>query len=213
MLQVILVRHGETDWNKEHRVQGGKTDTQLNDTGRKQAEAVALRLKPETFRAIYSSPLQRARDTAQAIARYHQLEVEIAPELRELDVGDLEGVQVGSIGKLLDKLLVSRGQDGSMVKAGEGLFSEIEQFGGESLTELQQRAWSTLQKIAGQHSDGTIAVVSHYFIILAIILNVIGLPMSRIGSFRLGVGSVSSVILDGAATRLTLFSDICHQTA
>ena len=90
LVQVILVRHGETDWNKARRVQGGNSDTQLNQSGKEQAESLALRLKQEEVQAIYSSPLLRALDTAQAIARHHQVEVQIEPALKELNVGDLE---------------------------------------------------------------------------------------------------------------------------
>ena len=92
MVQVILVRHGETDWNKSLRIQGGNSDTELNEKGQQQAEWLGLRLKQERIQAVYSSPLKRALDTAQAIAHHHQLEVQIEPALKELNVGELEGV-------------------------------------------------------------------------------------------------------------------------
>ena len=92
MVKIILVRHGETEWNKVKRIQGSASDTPLNEIGKAQAERVALRLKNEKIQAIYSSPLQRALHTAQAIARYHQLEVNQTPSLKEINVGELEGV-------------------------------------------------------------------------------------------------------------------------
>jgi len=206
----MLVRHGETDWNKSRHIQGGNSDTPLNGRGQEQAAGLALRLKNEEIQAIYSSPLRRALDTAQAIARHHQLDVQIDPALREVNVGQLEGVAVRLIGKRLDELLITPGQSERQAGGGEGWWSEVEQVGGESLAELQQRAWGAIQDIVSQHADGVIVVVSHYFVILAIICAVLDLPLSQIGRFRLSVGSISTIIFDEQVARLTLFSDSCY---
>ncbi len=213
MVRLILVRHGETDWNRSRRVQGGGSDTNLNDTGKEQAEALASRLNPEAIHAIYSSPLQRALYTAQAIACHHQLEVQVEPALSELNVGELEGIQVELLGKRLDELVTVQGQDKTQGGVGEGLWGRIEHIGGESLADLQQRAWGAIQRIVNRHPDGVIVVVSHYFAILTIICAVLDLPLSQIGRFRLGVSGVSTIVFDGSHARLTLFSDICHLTA
>ena len=101
MVKVILVRHGETDWNQWRRIQGGNSDTPLNETGKAQAEAVALRLKREMIQAVYSSPLQRALDTARAIASYHPLKVEVLPALKEVDAGLLEGLTFEELNRRL----------------------------------------------------------------------------------------------------------------
>ena len=92
MVKIILVRHGETEWNKIHRIQGGASDVPLNEVGKQQASNVAGRLKNEKIQAVYSSPLQRALYTAREIARYHCLEVNLAPALKEIDAGSLEGL-------------------------------------------------------------------------------------------------------------------------
>ncbi|MFC1894272.1 histidine phosphatase family protein [Chloroflexota bacterium] len=210
MVQVILVRHGETDWNRSRRVQGGGSDTYLNNTGKEQAEALAERFKPETIQAVYSSPLQRALHTAQAIARHHRLEVQVEPALSELNVGKLEGTQVESLGKRLDELLTVPGQDKTQEDGKETLWRKIEDVGGESLAELQRRAWGTIQHIVNRHPDSVIVAVSHYFTILTIICAVLDLPLSQIGRFRLGVSGVSTIVFDGPVARLTSFSDICH---
>ena len=200
MVRVILVRHGETDWNQARRIQGGGSDTPLNERGKKQAEALALRLKSERIQSIYSSPLQRALYTAQAIARYHQLEVGIEPSLKEIKVGELEGAPVSEIGKHLDQLLTADGQGEALPRMP----------GGESVTELQQRAWSTIKRLASKHPDGVLLAVSHYFVILTIICSVLNLPLSQMGRFRIGAGSISTIVFDGQATRLVLFNDSCH---
>lgn len=210
MIRVILVRHGETDWNKSRRIQGSNSDTPLNERGREQVEALALRLKQERIKAIYSSPLRRALDTAKAIACQHQLEIQIESSLREINVGELEGVEISSLGKRLDELLTIRGQDQKQAGVEKDLWNKIQRIGGESLTELQQRAWDTLQHIVSQHSDGMIVVASHYFTILTIICAVLNLPLSQIGRLRLGAGSISTITFDEPVSHLILFNDSCH---
>jgi len=201
LVKIILVRHGETDWNQLRRVQGANSNTNLSQKGKEQAESLALRLKPERIQAIYSSPLQRALDTARAIADNHQMEVVIEPALTEIDVGELEGIHLEKIGKRLDQLLTSQGE------------ALLKMPGGESLAEVQQRVWSTIQRLIGRHSDGVIVVVSHYFVILTIICSVLNLPLSHIGRLRLGVGSISTITFDGEVPRLLLFNDSCHLTS
>ncbi|MFC2046997.1 histidine phosphatase family protein [Chloroflexota bacterium] len=197
-MRIILVRHGETDWNQVRRVQGGSSNTPLNENGRQQVERLALKLKLESVQAIYSSPLQRAWDTARAIARYHQLEVEIAPLLREIEVGQLEGTSVAEMGKRLDQLLTEESQNASPPRMP----------GGESLAELQQRAWAAIQCLVDKHREGVLVVVSHYFTILTIICSVLNLPVSQIGRFRLGTASISAIIFDEQNARLVLYNEI-----
>ena len=200
MVRVILIRHGETEWNKIRRIQGGGSDTRLNERGEQQAESLALRLRQEKIQAIYSSALHRALDTAQPIAADHQLELQIEPSLNEIGAGELEGVLMETIGGRLDQLLTG----------GDKVEANLKIPGGESLSEVQQRAWHTIQRLVNQHSDGVIVVVSHYFIILTIICAVLNLPLSQIGRLRLGSGSISTIVFDGQTPRLVLFNDKCH---
>lgn len=200
LVRVILVRHGETDWNQSRRIQGGGSDTPLNEKGKEQAESLASRLKSESIQAIYSSPLQRARDTAQAIAGYHQLEVGIEPSLKEIEVGELEGTPIAEIGKHLDQLLTADSHGEIMPRMP----------GGESVTEVQQRAWSTIKRLVDKHPDGVLVAVCHYFVISTIICSVLNLPLSRMGRFRIGVGSISAITFEPRAARLALFNDRCH---
>jgi broad specificity phosphatase PhoE len=210
LLKIILVRHGETDWNKAHRVQGSNSDVPLNAIGKKQAASLALRLKEEDIQAVYSSPLWRARDTARAIARPHKLGIKVTPDLLEIDAGELEGVPVSSIGQRLSELLVEAGHDGAQAEG--GVLGMIPYIGGESLAAVQQRAWDVVQGIVSNHSDGVIVIVSHYFVIMTIICTVLGLPVSQIRRLRFSVGSISSVVFDSdrQPPYLSLFNDTCH---
>ncbi len=208
MLQVILARHGETDWNKERRVQGRSSDTPLNEYGREQAARLARRLETVEIGAVYSSPLRRARDTAQGIAGSHRLEVTVEPDLGEIDAGELEGVQIDTIGKRLDELLTM--PEEALAGVGGGSWSKLPHFGGEPLDEFQRRVWGAMERIARRHSDGVVVVVSHYFVIITIICAVLNLPLSQIGRLRLGVAGISTIVFDGSVPRLTLFNDTCH---
>jgi len=185
------------------RIQGGGSDIPLNEKGVQQAQSLALKLKPERVQAIYSSRLQRALDTALAIASYHQLEVDSEPSLNEIDAGEMEGVSIAEVGKHLSQLLTIHSQGEELPKMP----------GGESLTDLQQRAWSTIQRLVDKHHDGVIVVVSHYFAILTIICTVLNLPLSQIGRLRLAPGSISTIVFDEQAMRLVLFNDNCHLTS
>jgi len=105
-LKLILVRHGETYWNHERRVQGGDSDIELNDNGLEQARRLAAFLANEPIIAIFSSPLQRAIATAEVIARHHQLPVEVDQGLRELKVGELEGMSVSNLSTTFSQFLL-----------------------------------------------------------------------------------------------------------
>ena len=200
MVQVILIRHGETEWNRIHRIQGGNSDIPLNKTGKHQAKCLAVRLKSEPIQAIYSSPLQRSFSTAQAIARYHRLEVRVEPDIREFDLGELEGVKIGELNKSYREILFTN-------SAGEVLPRVP---GGESLREVQERAWGAIQRMVSLHTDGAIAVVGHYFVIIAIICRALNLPLLEMGRLRLAAASMSMLTFEGQFPRLLLFNDICH---
>ena len=192
--KIILVRHGETDWNKELRIQGGSSNVALNDVGRQQAENLALRLSKSKIREIYSSPLSRALDTAKIIASYHKIEVVVEPSLREIEAGALEGVTTKELGRRFSDILIK-----------DGLLGRVS--GGESLTELQERNWKIIQNLSQRYTAGNMVVVSHYFAILSIICSVLKLPLSQIGRFKLGTGSISIINFGSHVTQLELFND------
>jgi len=195
--KVILVRHGETDWNLERRIQGGSTDTPLNRRGIEQAKSLAKKLEKEDIRAIYSTPLQRGLDTAKTIACQHKLEVVTEPSLREIEAGELEGVTLVELGRHFSELLIKSG--------GDEMFTRVP--GGESLPEVQQRGWEVVRRLAAKHPDGALVLVSHYFVILSIVCSVLELPLSQIPSLKLDTGSISIVNLDSDRARLELFND------
>jgi broad specificity phosphatase PhoE len=141
MTELLLVRHGETDWNREHRVQV-HTDVPLNAAGREQARRLAERLLDVALEAAYSSDLGRARETAEAVARSQGLEVQLDRDLREKNFGSWEG--------LTDVEIAERFPDA--VRGGWG--------DGETSDEVATRVLGALERIRSRH-DGTVLVVSH----------------------------------------------------
>jgi broad specificity phosphatase PhoE len=142
MTEILLARHGETDWNLERRVQG-QTDRPLNAAGLEQARVLADQLAAETLVAVYSSDLARARDTAAIVARGHGLEVMLDPDLREKNFGSWEG--------LTDVEIEDRFPD-----AVRGHWGDAET--GEAVAE---RAIAAIDRIRMLHPAGTVLVISH----------------------------------------------------
>ncbi len=171
----------------------------MSELGKKQAESLALALKEEKLTALYSSPLQRALETSRIIARYHTLEVHVEPELREFEVGELEGVLASTLGNDFSKFLVEC-HNGDCTKRMPG---------GESLFDLQQRSWTTVQHIVARHT-GPVALVSHYFVMLSIICAALGLPPDAITRFRISVGSMSVLDFQYGYPCLMRLGDTCH---
>jgi broad specificity phosphatase PhoE len=202
LTKIILIRHGETDWNRIHRLQGGDSDTPLNALGMQQAENVALRLKSEKLEAVYSSPLQRALRTAQAIAAYHQLEVTALPALKEIHVGELEGAATETLKVRWDQLVCQGGDP-----------NDPRMTGIEPIRKVQERAWGVIQDIGRRHPEGNVAVVSHNIAIMSIVCAVLGLPLMQIPRLHLSNGSITAFTMNETDARLELFNEACHQTA
>jgi len=206
-LKLILVRHGETHWNKGGLVQGADSDIELNDTGLEQARRLAAFLKNEPLTAVLSSPLRRALATAEVIAGQHQLSVETDQGLKELKVGDLEGVSISSLPTTFSRFLLKWWQDGETMKLPNG----------ESLVDLQQRVWKVIEGLIERdktsselYRDGTAVVVSHYFVTLAIILKALDLPLEYFIKFKLDLGGVSILEFRDYGARLVTFNDTSY---
>jgi broad specificity phosphatase PhoE len=145
---ILLARHGESDWNRAKRWQGF-ADRPLTDLGREQAVALADRLRNTELDAVYSSDLQRARETAEIVARSKDLGVEVVRDLREVDVGSWSG--------LTHAEAEARFPDGyaRWLQGGEGWDD------GETYAEMSRRVIGAILRIAEQHDNGRVLVVAH----------------------------------------------------
>jgi broad specificity phosphatase PhoE len=147
MTTLLLARHGETDWNREGRWQGG-SDTRLNELGREQARELAGQL--DSVDAIYSSDLARARETAEIIAAELGVDVKLDPRLRERSFGDWEGLNAEQIEE--------RFAEGHRLwKAGEGPGAE----NAEPFEQFAKRIHDFLDDVLQRHPDEVVLVVSH----------------------------------------------------
>jgi broad specificity phosphatase PhoE len=200
MLRLILVRHGETERNSEERLQGGKSDLPLNEKGRAQAHCLGLALKGEKLKAIYSSPLKRAFDTAQAVALHHRMKIQTDHALAEIDMGSIDG---------LDLAEVKESQADFWQRWRQGDYS-VALPGGESPLQVQQRALGAVQGIIGRHREGSVVVVSHAISLQTIITALLGAPLSSFVRFHLGVTGITIFQIDDNRTSLVMLNDTCH---
>jgi len=192
-VQIILVRHGATDWNLQGRCQGS-SDRDLSDVGIRQAEQTAERLSDEGVVAVYSSGLQRARQTAERISRPHNLPVLIEDAVRELDHGELEGLTFNEIKSTYGDFLVRWRSEPA----------EICVPGGERLADVAERAWNGLNQIVRRHVEAErLVIVSHNFPILGIVCRVTGTHLNEYRTFHLDPGGIARLAYDGAGWDLT----------
>jgi len=172
----------------------------LSQSGIDQAQKLGLALKDMDIGAIYSSPLKRALDTAQAIASHHGLEVRIEPALKEMEVGELEGVPIAELGTSFSKYMVEWRQGGGTAKLP----------GGESLVDLSDRVWAAVQSMIEGDKHGNVVLVSHYFVTVAIICRALGMPVTQIGRVRVHNASISTLDFGGKQPSLISLGDTCH---
>jgi broad specificity phosphatase PhoE len=159
MTRLILIRHGETDWNVDGRWQG-QADVPLNARGQAQARQIAESLRGLKLDAIYSSDLRRAVDTAQPLARIHHLPVRLDARLREIHQGEWQGLLVTEIETRYAGLFHERRVNPI----------DVAPPGGETVEQVRARVVDVLSEIARNHPGESVAVVSHGFILAVAIV-------------------------------------------
>jgi len=198
--RVVLVRHGQTEWNRVERFRG-LVDIDLNETGAWQAERLGQAIK-ERFQvsAIYSSPLTRAMRTAQAIGRFVGVDVVSYPALVDFSYGAWEGRSPEEVEAAYPDLYRLWLTQPHRVKIP----------GGESLRGLRLRASAALLEIARDHPRGTVVLVSHRAVCKVLACHLLGLPTSQI--WRLDMDNASFSVFEecenGWVTRL--LNETCH---
>ncbi len=187
---LLLVRHGQTSWNLNRRVLG-RTDIPLDETGRRQAYDLSSVVGAVS--ALYSSPLSRARSTAELGFPDHT--ATLIDDLTEMHQGDLEGLEGHELGARYADLLAAWNADPGTVRLP----------GGETMAEVQQRAMRALSEVASRSAPGSrVAVVTHQLVISAVLTAVAGEPTSSWRT-RTHPNTAWSEVLWGESPRLQAF--------
>jgi 2,3-bisphosphoglycerate-dependent phosphoglycerate mutase len=198
--RIIAVRHGETSWNVDSRIQG-QLDIQLNDTGRWQARRVGHALSGEQLAAIYSSDLARAHDTARAISEAARIPVVAHPGLRERRFGLFEG-------KTFDEIHQTWPDHALNWKKRIPEWTPPE--GGESLLQLRERVSRTVSDMASRHHGEQIAVVAHGGVLDTLYRIATGQEVNSPRTWQLPNGAINRLLWTPEGFTLVGWSDTQH---
>ena len=200
MTHIVLVRHGQTEWNRVERFRG-QADVPLNETGLAQAEATARRIAAEWQPvAVYSSPLSRAVKTAEAIARQFHLPVQTHRGLTDINYGQWQGLTPDE----------ARERWPEMVEAWYCTPESAQIPGGETLTALRVRTMEAARELAARHPGKTIVLVGHTVVNRAILLGALGLRSHFFWRLRQNPCAINVLEMDGREFTLVSMNDTCH---
>ncbi|WP_199729754.1 histidine phosphatase family protein [Tessaracoccus sp. OH4464_COT-324] len=180
-MRITLLRHGETDWNRQRRIQG-QADVELSDLGRRQARQVAERWKGAPFEAIYSSPLKRAAETASIVRADRGIDISFDDRLKEINCGSWAGLTFAEVAE----------RDPQQAKRYAAGLDFRRSATGETSAEVAARSAAALTEIARQHS-GDVLVVTHGYLMQLAISQLIGIP--GFGSSLKTPGNVQHALL------------------
>ena len=197
MIEIILVRHGQTDWNTSETFRG-RLEVALNDVGIKQADDLGIYLVKEKLDIIYSSPLQRAVDTAVAIADRQNLEANTVENLTDFHYGDWQGKPRKEVEKDYPELYRDWLDTPEQIKMPRG----------ESLEDVRKRAVPFIEDAMMRCGEGKIVFVSHRVVIKVIICALLGLDNSHFWNFRIDTCGITRFSAGDGRLALTRHNDI-----
>ena len=199
-MRLIIVRHGESEWNRIGRYQG-QHDAPLSDLGLRQAEALALRLCDEPFDAIFTSSLQRAAKTAEAIARYHRdTPFEHSDALLEIHHGDWQGLMADEV----------------IERYGVGLRewrehpTRAQMPNGESFSNILKRVLDFKERLCAEYGDRNVLVSTHDVVVKILVADALGMNMDRINRIWVTNASISVIEYGNELPYLVSLSEACH---
>ncbi len=199
MVTVILVRHGETEWNRRE-IFRGRADVELNRRGREQAKALGAALKGYDLGAVYSSPLSRAVETAEAIAKPHGVPVEIDKGFVDFDYGAWQGLPHDEVRRRYPRVYQDWIERPHTVR--------IER--GESLRMVRRRAMRALMRIVDRHQDETVVIVAHRVVNKVLLCAVLELDNSHFWRIRQDTCALNSLEWSDGRFVIRLLNDTCH---
>lgn len=200
MAQIILVRHGQTEWNRVERFRG-RVDVPLNQTGLAQAEMTGRRIADEWQpAAIYAGPLSRTMRTAEAIGGCCQLAVTLEQRLIDIDYGEWQGLSPDDVRERWPEALSAWYNAPHLARIP----------GGETLENLRLRTISAVHELAARHHDQTIVLVSHTVVNRIILLGVLGLGNERFWRLRQDTCAINVFEVEDRTFTLVTMNDTCH---
>jgi len=203
MTRIILVRHGQTAWNidagGDERFRG-RTDLPLDNTGLAQAHALAARLTDHLIVAVYSSPLQRAVQTAQPIAQRLGLPVQPLPGLIDINYGDWQGLSHSGVARTYPNLYQRWLEKPHLVKFP----------GGESLRQVRRRAMTALRQVVARHEGNVVLLVAHQVVNKVLVCAMLGLDNSHFWCIRQDNACINVFDHQDGAFTAVLINDTCH---
>jgi broad specificity phosphatase PhoE len=198
-MRILLLRHAETDWNRERRFQGWR-DIPLSPTGREQAESAARLLAASPLAAVWSSPLSRARETAALIAAPHKLTVHEADAFKEMGFGEWEGLTRDEV----------RERFPDAHRAWAETPHDAAWPGAETLGAVRARALAGLDELREAHQGQTVCLVSHGITSRILILEALGLGLDRLWSLGLSSAGISELEFRDDWTALHRMNSLIH---
>jgi len=198
-IPIILVRHGQTAWNKEERFRG-RADLPLDETGIKQVEAAANKLANCGAKAIYSSPLQRTMMTAEPIAAKLNLTIQPLEGLIDIDYGAWQGL---STEEVLE-------QDANLYQQWIRTPQNPRFPDGEGLQDVRDRVVTVINKVLSEHAGQTVILVSHVVVCRVFICTVLGLDNSHFWQIGQDVNAINTIGLREEKLVLNSLNDTCH---
>jgi len=196
---ILLIRHGETEWNRG-KVFRGTRDVPLNENGLRQASLLASALKARRVNAAYTSPLQRARQTAEAAMRGRDVAITVEPRLTDFCYGEWEGLQEAEVARRWPRehaLWLTRPE-------------QVRPPGGGTLCEVSEAAFGAMEELAARHGGETVALFAHRVVNKLLVLAALGLGVERFPFVRLDNASVSELERTAAGYVLCLLNDTAH---
>jgi probable phosphoglycerate mutase len=197
--RIVLIRHGETDWNAATRIQG-HTDIPLNRRGRWQAHRVGQALADEGLAAVYSSDLQRAHATAQAVAQAGGLVVQVSPTLRERAFGAFEGMS-------FTEIETQRPDDARRWRQRDPDFGPP---GGETLKDFYARSVQAVHDLAARHEGQAVALVAHGGVLDCLYRAATGQPLDAPRTWAMANAGINRLLKAGTVLTLVGWADVAH---
>jgi broad specificity phosphatase PhoE len=198
MQRLLLIRHGESEWNREGIIQGFM-DCDLSDLGREQAEKLRERLDMEKFAVAHSSTSTRAVDTAR-IAVGHRLQIKTHPDLREINLGEWEGQNAVELKRRLPRETDMWFRTPSRVRIP----------GAETLRGFRRRITRAIEGIREQHADQGVLIFAHGGVICTYLTSLLGLKLDDMWRFKIRNASITKVIFPMNRPRIEVLNDISH---